>query len=158
MGFTKRQFVDAAFEEIGFASYEFDIPTEKQQYAMRRLDTMMADWNARGIRLGYPIPSSPNDSDLDEATTVPDSANEAIITNLAVKIAPGLGKTLAPETKIAAKNALNTLMARAAMPSEMQFPGSLPYGAGNKPFRTEQVFFPVPVDPLTTGPDSELEF
>ena len=66
MGYSKRQFVAAAFEEIGLASYVFDLQTEQLQSAMRRIDAMMADWNGKGIRLGYPLPGSPQDSDLDE--------------------------------------------------------------------------------------------
>jgi hypothetical protein len=54
MGYTKRQFISAAFEEIGLASYVFDLQPEQLQSALRRLDAMMADWNAKGIRLGYP--------------------------------------------------------------------------------------------------------
>ena len=75
MGYTKRQFISAAFEEIGLASYVFDLQPEQLESALRRLDAMMADWNAKGIRLGYPLPSSPQDSSLDEETLVPDSAS-----------------------------------------------------------------------------------
>ena len=88
MGWTKRQFIEQAFDEIGLASYAFDLGPEQMQSALRRLDTMLAAWNALGIRLAYPLPSSPQDSDLDEQTNVPDSSNEAIYTNLAIKLAP----------------------------------------------------------------------
>lgn len=56
MGWTKRQFVTQAFEEIGLASYVFDLTPEQLDSALRRLDTMIASWNALGIRLGYPLP------------------------------------------------------------------------------------------------------
>ena len=102
MGYSKRQFVAAAFEEIGLASYAFDLQPQQFESALRRLDAMMASWNALGIRLGYPLPSSPQFSDLDAQSEVPDSANEAIITNLAVKIAPGYGKQVMPDTKATA--------------------------------------------------------
>mgnify|MGYP003525752305 CR=1 FL=1 len=55
MGWTKRQFVTQAFEEIGLAAYVFDLTPEQLQSALRRLDSMMASWNAKGIRLGYQI-------------------------------------------------------------------------------------------------------
>ena len=71
MGYTKRQFVTSAFEEIGLADYVFDLQPEQLEAALRRLDSMMAEWNAMGIRLGYSMPSSPQDSDLDEQTNVP---------------------------------------------------------------------------------------
>jgi len=100
MGYTKRQFISAAFEEIGLASYVFDLQPEQLESALRRLDAMMADWNAKGIRLGYPLPSSPQDSTLDEETLVPDSAYEAIICSLGIRLAPSFGKQVMIETKL----------------------------------------------------------
>lgn len=134
MSYTKRQFVTAAFEEIGLASYVFDLQPEQLQGALKKLDAMMATWNALGIRLGYPIPTSPENSDLDEETNVPDRANEAVYLNLAVRLAPSHGKTVTMETKKAAKDAYNVILNRAAMPNEMQITG-LPAGAGNKKWR-----------------------
>lgn len=158
MGWTKRQFVTQAFEEIGLAAYVFDLTPEQLQSALRRLDAMMAGWNALGIRLGYPIPSNPNGSDLDEDSGVPDSANEAIYTNLALKIAPGFGKTPSTDTKAAAKAGYDLLLSRAAMPAEQQLPGSMPSGAGNKQYGPDRPFVNRPVDPIAAGPDGPLEF
>jgi hypothetical protein len=159
MGYSKRQFVAAAFEEIGLASYVFDLQPEQLQSAMRRIDAMMADWNGKGIRLGYPLPGSPQDSDLDEPTLVPDWANEAIITNGAVRIAPGYGKVVMPETKAVAKDSYNTLLQRAAMPPEQQLPATMPAGAGNKPWRVyDNPFIRPPVNPVDVGPDGPLQF
>ena len=41
MGYSKRQFVAAAFEEIGLASYAFDLQPQQFESALRRLDAMM---------------------------------------------------------------------------------------------------------------------
>jgi hypothetical protein len=159
MGYSKRQFVAAAFEEIGLASYAFDLQPQQFESALRRLDAMMASWNALGIRLGYPLPSSPQFSDIDAESEVPDSANEAIITNLAVKIAPGYGKQVMPDTKATAKETYNTLLSRAAAPLEQQLPGTMPSGAGNKPWRVyDNPFLSQPVDPVTAGPDGPIEY
>ena len=158
MGYSKRQFVTAAFEEIGLASYVFDLSPEQLESALRRLDAMLAEWNAKGIRLGYPLPGSPENSNLDAESTVPDSANEAIITGLAVRIAPSLGKQLMPETKVTAKQGYNTLLARACQPIEMQLPGTLPAGAGNKPSRFSDPFLYPPSDSIDAGSDGPIEF
>ena len=158
MGWTKRQFIVQAFDEIGLASYVFDLAPEQLESALRRLDAMLASWNAVGIRIGYPIPSSPQNSDLDEQTGVPDAANEAIYTNLGIRIAPSIGKTVSADTKAIAKQAYETLLARAAMPMEQQFNGSVPAGAGNRYWSRQDPFLPAPVDQLLAGPDSELEF
>ena len=158
MGYTKRQFVTAAFEEIGLADYVFDLQPEQLESALRRLDAMMMEWNASGIRLGYPIASSPQDADLDTETFTPDSAWEAVITNLAIRIAPGYGKTVSSDTKAIAKNALNVLMQRATFPLEKQLPDTMPIGQGNKPWRWDDAYTLGPTDRLTTGDDGLLEF
>ena len=159
MGWTKRQFIEQAFDEIGLASYSFDLTPEQVQSALRRLDTMMAAWNALGIRLGYPLPSSPQDSDLDEQTNVPDSSNEAIYTNLGIKLAPSYGKQVMDDTKTTAKESYNTLLSRAAMPMEQQLPSTMPAGSGNKPWRVyDNPFVRPPVDPLLAGGDGQIEF
>jgi hypothetical protein len=156
MGYTKRQFVEEAFAEIGMASYVFDLQPQQLEGALRRLDSMLATWNGKGIRIGYPLPSRPEDSDLDTETLVPDAANEAIITNLAVRIAPQYGKTPSIDTKTAAKQSYDMLLSRAAMPMEMQLPASMPRGAGAKAY--DDPFVDNPEEPLLAGRDGPLEF
>ena len=159
MGWTRRQFVEQAFEEIGYASYVYDLEPEQLESAGRRLDAMVASWNGKGIRLGYPLPSSPELASLDTETEVPDYANEAIYTNLAVKLAPTVGKVVSPETKATAKMTYNLLLQNAALPMEQQFPKTLPAGAGRKPWRDyRDPFVREPKDPLLAGDDGPIEF
>ena len=158
MSYTKRQFVEEAFAEIGMASYTFDLSPQQLDACLRRLDTMMATWNARGIRLGYPLPSNPEDSDLDTDTQVPDSANEAVVANLAIRLAPQYGKAVSLDTRTTAKQAYDTLLARAAFPPEQQFPRTLPMGAGQKPWRFDDPFMPAPTNPVLSGQEGPLEF
>lgn len=159
MSWTKRQFVEQAFEEIGYASYAFDLEPEQLQSALRKMDGMLAFWNSRGIRIGYPLPSSPQDSSLDDETGVPDAAIEAICSNLAVRLAPTVGKVISPDTKSVAREAYKELLRRAAFPPEQQFVGTLPAGAGTKYWqRREDPFVRQPSDPLDAGGDSELDF
>lgn len=158
MGYSKRQYVTAAFEELGLASYVFDLSPEQLEGALRRLDAMMAQWNGQGIRLAYPLPGSPENSDIDAESTVPDSANEAIITGLAVRLAPSIGKAASPETKAIAKLAFDVLASRACQPIEMRLPASMPSGSGTKPWRRDQPFlYPQSVD-IESGGDGYIEF
>lgn len=160
MSWTKQQFVEEALSEIGLASYIYDnLQPEQLQRVLRRMDSIMAMWNAKGIRVGYPIPSSPENSSLDDETNVPDRANQAIILNLALQIGPGFGKVVPQETKVAAKNAYDILLSSAAQPLQKQFQSTTPRGAGNKSWGTNRDnFFPEPVDPLQAGNDSIIEF
>jgi hypothetical protein len=155
MSYSKRQYITAALEELGLASYVFDASPEQLQSALRRLDALMPEWNGMGIRLGYPLPGSPDDSDIDEETGVPDWANDAIICNLACRIAPSYGKQTLPATMASANRGLNAILSRFAGPIEKQLPAGMPVGAGNK---NADPFTEAPADPLQTGPDGPFEF
>jgi hypothetical protein len=158
MSWTKRQFVLQAFEEIGYASYAFDLQPEQMQAGLRRLESMMGTWNGRGIRLSYPLSSNPDNADLDDVTNVPDSANEAIYSNLALRIAPIVGKQVSVETKQTARSSYMEMLSRFTKPVEQQFPSTLPTGAGNKPWRQDTPFMPIPTDPIDAGEDGPLNF
>ena len=116
---------------------------------------MMAEWNTRGLRLGYPVPDNPANSDIDADSNLPDAAWEAVITNLALRMAPSYGKQVNIETKVTARHALNTILARAALPAEMKLP-AMPSGAGNKSL--DNPFLPEPTSDLVAGPDATLDF
>ena len=156
---SKRQLCEAALEELGLAAYVFDITPEEQQSAIRRLDSMMAQWAIPGIRLGYNLTADPLASDPDQPSGIPDSAHEAVFLNLALRIAPQFGKTPSRETKIAAKQGYDSLLAQAmSNPPEVQRT-VLPAGAGSRD-RTRRLrpFLTGPVNLLTAGPDSLLDF
>jgi hypothetical protein len=144
MGWTKRQFIETALEEIGFASYVYDIQPEQLNSALRKMDAMLSTWYGQEIRIGYPVPTSPENSDLDEETNVPDAANEAILLNLAVRLGPSFGKTVSIDTKVSAKKAYDQLLGRAMMPAEMSLPSTMPSGAGNRWTQIDDPFLPGP--------------
>lgn len=157
MSWTKRQFITAAFEEIGIASYNFDLSPEMMIAAMKRLDAMMASWNAKGMRLGYPIPSNPDNGDLDEDTYIPDSANEAVYMNLAIKLAPMLGKQVSMELKQAAFSSYNIMLAKNMDIPQVQVNQTIPAGAGNKWRRFYSPYLLRPED-VPSDNDGPIEF
>ena len=130
MGWTKRDYVTAAMEEIGLGSYAFEIAPEHEQMALRRLDAMVAEWSARGIRIPWPIASG-TEIDPTQQSDAPDTARQAIMTNLAIRLAGPFGKTVSAELKITARQSLTNLVRDAARIPEMQMPGGMPLGAGN---------------------------
>lgn len=145
MSYTVRQFVERAFEEIGMASYVFDLSPDMLQRAAGRLYAMLAEWNAKGVHISAPSTGNPDSIDLDTETTIPDIANETIIASLAIRLAPSYGKTVSVDTKVTAKQGYTTLMSLSAFPREKQFPSTLPAGAGNKPWLDP--FMPPPTNP-----------
>jgi len=157
MSWTKGQIVAAAFEELGLAEYVFDLQPEEVQTGLRKLDAMMAQWNSKGIRIGYVQTADPADVDSATDSGIADSANEAVYTNLALRLAGGFGKTVPTTTAAMAKDGYDTLLAVAmSNPQQMQFPSTLPSGAGNKWTRRN---FVIPPDVLVApGPDGEMNF
>ena len=158
MGWTKRELVTEAFGELALAGYEFDITPEEQQTALRRLDTMMATWEARGVRVGYAFPACPDDSDLDTDSGLPDAAVETTYLHLAIRLAASYGKQVSMDTKRSAREGFEQLLWRAAQPIEQQQPSTMPRGAGNRLWRNSQrPFFPTPDDsPLGIGQGGDL--
>ena len=159
MSWTKRELITQAYAEIGLASYTFDLSADQQEHALKRMNTMMASWNIKGIRLGYPIPTTATGDDLDDDSGLPDYALEPVYTNLAVRLAAGLGKQVPQETALTAKDSFNTLMSLAAMPIEKDLPTTMPRGAGNKPWRNQDSqYISPPEQRILTGEDGEIEF
>lgn len=132
MSWTKRELITAAFETIGISTYNFDISPEMYNIGLRRLDAMMGSWNSSGIRLAYPIPSQPANSNIDDVTNIPDYANEAVFINLAVILAPIFGKQLEAGVKQSALQAYNAMLAKNMDIPERQVNQTVPAGAGNK--------------------------
>lgn len=159
MGRTKRQLAADALGAIGIADYEFDVTPAEQLMTIRRLDAMLATWEARGVRVGYLFPSTADGSDPDDDSGLPDSAVETVFLNLAIRVAPSFGKTVSPELKTSARDGWDLLLLAAAQPIEQQLPSTLPRGAGQKPWRAQnQPFFPRPsTDPLQVGPGADLD-
>lgn len=159
MSWTKRELVQNAFEEVGLASYAFDLQPEQMQAGLRRLDNMMATWNSRGLRIGYPLTDSPSGSDLDQDSNVTDEAIEAIVSNLALRLAPMLGKTVSPDTKASARSAYMALLSRRSNTLEKRIDvNAVPAGAGTKYWRINGDPFLQQEDRgLTVGPDDVLD-
>ena len=145
---TKRDFVMQAFDAIGLGS-EYDLDPEQLQSALRKLDAMMGMWDAKGIKVGYPLAQTPGNSDLDQDTSVSEECSEAIYTNLAQRIAPAFGKMISPGLQIIAKQAYDSLLIKAAQPGQMQYPGNMPLGAGNRGSGYQR-YSTMPTDQLTT--------
>lgn len=159
MSWTKRQIITQAFEEIGLAAYVFDLTPEQLDSALRRLDAMVGGWNANGVRIAYPLPSSPQDSDLDQDTNAPDFAVEALYLGLAVRLAPGFGKVPSPETKMFADMAYSNMANQVAIPTpERQMPQTLPRGQGTKPWRNfNNPFVYAPSQEVLAGSDNPID-
>lgn len=149
MSYTKGAFVTAALSELGIADYEFDITPEEVSSGVRRLDAMMAHWSDKGLTLSYNSGGGP-----DEDSGVPSIADEAVITNLAIRLAPSYGKQVSPQVMANAKGALNTLLGKSTQPRQQQYQ-QMPLGAGYK--STFQRFTDPPKEEYLEGVDESVD-
>lgn len=133
---TKQQLIEQAFVELALAHVVYDLDADTLEGGLRTMDTMMADWSDLGISIGYALPATPDDSNIGDDSGIPDTANRAVYTNLAVALAAGRGKTLTPQTIAAATSGYNRLLGVAVTPAAGQCSGLPLIGAGNKPWRT----------------------
>ena len=154
---TKRQLITDAFRFIGLAPVVYDLTAEQLDDARRSLDSMMATWNAKGIRVGFPISLDPDSGDLDEETRLPDGCREAVFTELGKRLAPTFGKIVSPDQKAQARDAYQSMLAQLAQVPSMQFPRGLPLGAGVKHPLGQPAFTEGPRDAILTGNDGDLE-
>jgi hypothetical protein len=132
VGYTKGDLVRVALSELGIADYEFDITPEEISFGVRKMDWMMSQWSLKGIRAPYNFIGGPADD-----SGLPMAFYEAVALNLALRLAPSYGKQPAMSVMTGAKQALDAIMSKSALPPEIQFP-SMPIGAGYK--STEQRF------------------
>jgi len=161
VGWSKKQYIEQAFESIGLAAYIYDLSTDQLNSAAIKLDAMLAGWNSNGVRIGWPAAANPKSIDLDSDTKSPDVAHEAIYLNLAIRIAPGFGKQIPPEISQAADTAYSNLLNQTAAPTPTRkLPNTMPRGAGNKPHRygNGNPFMNKPDQTIDAGSDSEIIF
>lgn len=155
----KRDYVLLALTEIGIAKSNVDITVDELTTGAARLDMMMASWDSEGIHVSWPITASSN-VDADLSTTTPPQANKAIVTNLAIELAPSYGVTCSPETKRNAAVAKAALVSSITIPRPRRTRVGTPLGAGSRPEQGPlRSPFVLPVQPnVTIGDDSEFDF
>lgn len=152
MSLTKGETVTAAWGEMGMEKFPLTPLVSKR--ALGKLDDMWASWSGDGIRCGYNVETR-QATNLNSSTGVPDLANEAMITNLAIRMCRLIGKSIPPDllaNASAAKDKLEIWCLANNIP-DMQFTRQTPVGAGNKPYRYAGSgnYFPTTREPLTAG-------
>ncbi len=144
MSATKRDLIEAAFAELG-VSNEFDVSPDELEQAVGKLNRLMATWTGRNIRIGY----SPG-TDIEAQSGVGDTNEDAVAMNLALRLAPGIGKVPHPDLKRDARLAYLALLTKNVTLIPVQLPRETPAGAGNRRFHDWSYISP-PTDPAETG-------
>lgn len=142
MAWTKRALIEMAYEEIGVSSaLGYDLTSDQVALALNRLDAVMATLYQSGYRLGYNSPAEYKGGDPDDDSGIPNGANEAVYLSLAIRLAPTIGKMIAPQTKAAHRRAMNALAQYSDIPTVKRDTTAAPAGAGStRDYRVTEPF------------------
>lgn len=155
MSWTKRQIIEQAFEELGLAAYDFDLQPEQIESARRKLNNMVAGWSSRNIQIGFPLPSGADTDDINDDTDAPDYVIDAMIYNLALRIAPSIGKQPSHDTRLIASQSYENMIRMSVIkPISIKLDPMLPAGAGYKRCST---FIQNKDDNVLLSPNQDLE-
>ena len=123
-----------------------DIPLEanETEQGIFQLNTMMASWN---LALGYTKVSSMSDT-----ITTPDYAIDAMVQNLAVRLAPSFGGMVDGDLRENARQSKKDMLRQVVKIGPAKMPSTLPRGSGNtRSFGRPMFYEPVVSAAPTTG-------
>lgn len=129
LSLIKLDLITAAFAEIGLAGYAADATADEITAAQTQLDRMVSMWSGRGI----PIRFKTGGYDTAQSIECPDWAVEALVLNLAIRMAPSFGREAMMATKALAAQALEAVRTKSVNPQATPIdPQVVPAGAGNR--------------------------
>jgi hypothetical protein len=138
---VKGDYVDGAYEQMTIWGVTTNATPREVEIALKRLNGLLLHWENQNIFLGWNVGAEdPNDE-----SGLPDWAQEAVFTNLAIKLLPvyGRGATLEQKQDAAAAYEAITL----SCINNMEYPDTMPVGAGNQRYGYSSRRFFVESDP-----------
>lgn len=150
-GPLKRDLIQQAYGICGQAAYEFELDPAEYAIANQLLDGIMYELrDYQGIDLGYNFPEVGAVGNPQDESGIPPAAKNAVVSGLALKLAPTIGKTLSPESTKALARSWNLLLANNFTVPQMQLGRHTIRGAGNRWGRWRGPYF------VTVPPDNEI--
>lgn len=137
----KIELVQGAYEQIEIWGVTTNPTGSEAVIALKRLNSMMLHWENKNVFLGWNVGAD----DANDESGVPDWSEEAIITNLAVRLLPAYGKTATREQAGHAADAFQAISLRCY--DNMEYPDTMPVGAGNQRYGYSSRRFFVEEDP-----------
>mgnify|MGYP003642354605 CR=1 FL=1 len=130
MSYTKRKIINQAMTEIGLGSFNLDAQPEDLQDALFKLNAMLAEWTIYGAVTGALTPFV---DDLDADSLIPMTDILAVVSGLAVILAPSFGKQVSPATTMSAFNGRRAIVKRNfTVVGKRSDVAAIPAGAGHK--------------------------
>jgi len=142
---TAAQVIKYALQEILTQASEAPLESDEYQDCIFALNTMMLEYNADGISLGFTEVTN-----LGDTLTVPAGAISGIVSNLAIRVAPQFMGSVTQELINKASAGLKVMTKLGVTIQPTQFSGLVPRGSGNDRWLSNKFYEP-------TGDEIEAE-
>ena len=146
---TAQTLINDALQELLVQGVEAPLEPSETQSAIRYLNRMMADFDAKGVSLGYTTVSNPSDP-----ITVPDGAISAMVTNLAVRLAQQYGAPVSQTLLSVARSGFDAMLNLAVGSVPNSYGDTFPIGSGNERDATTYTHFYL-ADPELIGNETD---
>lgn len=131
MATTKSDIVASALNKLAVTGFDYEIDPEELKTGVAMLEYLMADWDARGIKIGYRFSPDPETANISDPCGLPDIAFRAVTYQLAIDLADTYGKQVTQSIAAGASSAMTSLLSATQFIPEVQYPNRMPRGSGN---------------------------
>lgn len=131
MATTKSDIVASALNKLAVTGFDYEIDPEELKAGVVALEYLMADWDARGIKIGYRFAADPETANISDPCGLPDIGYRAVVYQLAIDLADTYGKQVTQSIAAGANSAMTSLLSAIQFIPEMQYPNRMPRGSGN---------------------------
>lgn len=124
----KSELIKGAYEELRISGITVNPGKEDNEMALRKLEGFCAEFEARGICLGYNFEDRP---DMSAPSGIDKAHEDSVQVVLGSKLLSQFGKALTGEFKLKTDAAYSFLVSSTAQVNEVQYPSRQPIGSGN---------------------------
>lgn len=129
---TKSDIVNAALNKLAVTGFDYEVDPEELKSGVTALEYLMADWDARGIKIGYRFAADPETADITADSGLPDIAYRAVTYQLAIDLSDTYGKQVTQSVSAGATSAMTGLLNAIQWRPVVQYPNRMPIGSGNQ--------------------------
>jgi hypothetical protein len=128
---TKNDIIRQALKKLAVTGFDSEVDPSESESALIELESMMAEWDGQGIRVGYNLAVTPEDANGADAAGILDFSRNAIVYNLAIRVAPEYGKEPSAAVVMGASQSMSRLFTAIHYLPISQYPRRMPRGSGN---------------------------
>lgn len=125
---TKIQLVDRAYSKLRISGLTVDPNPQEITLALDEMECMIAEWDIKNVCLGY---NAEEDPDPNTESGLPRGYENAVQTNLAVRLSSEFGKEVPMMLSRQASQSYSALSSATAIVKQSQYPNRQPVGEAN---------------------------